>query len=66
MFEFQHGKSMWDVARQNPEFNSLTNERMAADSRTVLHNWSDELDCANILKRCKDAIPTEGGKGDYS
>ncbi|KAL5978551.1 hypothetical protein ACLOJK_029668, partial [Asimina triloba] len=28
---------------------------------SVLHGWTDE-DCIKILKKCKEAIPKEGGK----
>ena len=30
--------------------------------RLVLHAFGDE-DCIKILKRCREAIPTQGGKG---
>ncbi|KAG9447462.1 hypothetical protein H6P81_013590 [Aristolochia fimbriata] len=29
--------------------------------KLVLHDWSDE-DCVKILRRCKEAVPREGGK----
>ncbi|XP_058072492.1 (RS)-norcoclaurine 6-O-methyltransferase-like [Magnolia sinica] len=29
--------------------------------KSVLHDWNDE-DCIRILKKCKEAIPSEGGK----
>lgn len=27
----------------------------------ILHDWSDE-DCIKILKKCKEAVPQDGGK----
>lgn len=27
----------------------------------ILHDWGDE-DCVKILKKCKEAVPEEGGK----
>lgn len=42
-------------------FYASANGLLGIVMQLILHDWSDE-DCVKILKKCKEAVPREGGK----
>ncbi|ONK58260.1 uncharacterized protein A4U43_C09F10310 [Asparagus officinalis] len=61
MFEFEHGKSTWDIASHNPELNSGFNEAMAADSRVIMKAVVDQ--CSEAFKGLHTLVDVGGGTG---
>jgi len=59
--EFEHGKSLWDLASENHEFNSMLNEFMASDTRFLMKYVVEK--CGEAFEGLRTLVDVGGGTG---
>ncbi|CAL9090912.1 unnamed protein product [Musa textilis] len=60
-FEVAHGKDIFEVTKQNPEFNSLLQAGMASDARLVVQVLIRE--CGDVFRGLRSLVDVGGGTG---
>ncbi|KAK9131018.1 hypothetical protein Sjap_011505 [Stephania japonica] len=60
-FEKEHGKTLWEFARDNPEMNKVFNDAMACDTRLVMPAFIEG--CKDVLKGISSLVDVGGGTG---
>ncbi|CAL9101802.1 unnamed protein product [Musa acuminata var. zebrina] len=60
-FGVAHGKDIFDVTKQNPEFNSLLQAGMASDARLVVQVLTRE--CGDVFQGLRSLVDVGGGTG---
>ncbi|KAL0399990.1 UNVERIFIED_CONTAM: Eugenol O-methyltransferase [Sesamum radiatum] len=60
-FEMVHGRTLWELAGQEPGLNNLFNEATSSDSRVLAHVLL--RDCTHAFEGIKSLVDVGGGTG---
>ncbi|KAL0354195.1 UNVERIFIED_CONTAM: Eugenol O-methyltransferase [Sesamum angustifolium] len=60
-FEMVHGRTLWELAGQEPGLNNLFNEATSSDSRVLAHVLL--RDCKHVFEGIKSLVDVGGGTG---
>uniref|UniRef100_A0ACD5TAH8 Uncharacterized protein n=1 Tax=Avena sativa TaxID=4498 RepID=A0ACD5TAH8_AVESA len=61
LFTLKHGKTMWELADQDPAYNALLNNGMVSDSRFLMDIVLKE--CSDVFRGISSLVDVAGGLG---